>query len=191
MVDTARMGARFVISGLDPDGGRLISIVLYHQSLTAKPLLEIWRALVTDHMELAVASDHSETSSDRTAGAEIVAQIAGSYGSLCDKRNNLLHGTWRIGWAGQFDEDFSEMRVDRKVVGKSGLRAVKTPKSAKALMAVVREVETVTYLMTRINFMLLERLRFIPNFRLRADRWWAPDDPEMPGDPNASSPDKR
>jgi hypothetical protein len=73
--------------------GYLVQIAFHHQSLTAKPLFEIMRAIIA---EVVSRRAHSEYE-NREIFSEILGYIEGAYEDLANMRNTLLHGTWFIG----------------------------------------------------------------------------------------------
>ena len=103
----------------------LVGVALHHQVFTAKPIFEIWRALIIEIVNIAVGAhekrkepgfshfapvvDESGTPidispSDREIFFGVLKTIGKEYQELANIRNGLLHGTWWIGDpAGDFD----------------------------------------------------------------------------------------
>ena len=101
---------------------RQIEIVLHHQVLTAKPLYEIFRAVVVEVVDDAISLKKAKAgrvfdrdpplvvdlmekalqfaSADRDVFLGVMSTIADEYNTLVNKRNNLLHATWFIGFQG-------------------------------------------------------------------------------------------
>lgn len=133
MVDAARTSIKLLLSKTGPDQ-ILVSIVLHHQAFTAKPILDVFRAIVMETLDLrARLHPGSVTDDDARVFAGVLSQIFGEYDALARARNNLLHATWRIGWVAEGQDDFSEFFAHNQKVTKSGARAVDLPKTAKEL----------------------------------------------------------
>ena len=123
------------ISGIDLislDGSKRIKrmdeIAFYHQSLTAKPLFEMFRATM---METVTDPDfrkkHEISDIDCEYFAGVFTAASAEYNDLVNKRNNLLHGTWFIGYPSEEDEHSSTFHVHKGVVTKTRLSSVELP----------------------------------------------------------------
>src|SRR5262245_13873159 len=99
MVSSVRMGCFALIS--TPDNDKRILVILHHQVMTAKPLFDIFRAMLAEFFN---DPKHSETLHKRVA-EQVVAQIGKEYSELVTRRNELLHGTWYAGWVRPETED--------------------------------------------------------------------------------------
>jgi hypothetical protein len=133
MVTAARDGAAMLLSkGIVEQ--TLIRIVLHHQALTAKPLFDIFRAVIMRTIEFQktlAPGRHSEADANTFKG--VLGQIHREYEDLAYTRNNLLHATWYVGYASEDQADFSEFLAHKQTVNKSGAGAVDLPKTAKEL----------------------------------------------------------
>jgi len=72
----------------------LVTIALHHPAMTAKPLFEIMRAIIAEVLK----DDHHKLHNDRHLFAAVLRQISAEYMTLVSTRNNLLHGTWFVGY---------------------------------------------------------------------------------------------
>jgi hypothetical protein len=104
---------------------RMAEIAFYHQSLTAKPLFEMFRATM---METVTDPDfrkkHEISNIDCEYFAGVFTAASAEHNDLVNKRNNLLHGTWLIGYPSEEDEHSSTFHVHKGVVTKTRLSSV-------------------------------------------------------------------
>jgi hypothetical protein len=109
----------------------LIEISFHHQVMTAKPLFDIMRAIIAE----IVNEEGSRHYADRAVFKDVLTHIANEYNFLYWKRNDLLHGTWFIGYTGENDPTASQFEVRKYKTTKNGLeRATKLPKNATELL---------------------------------------------------------
>ena len=83
----------------DGDHRDLVRIAFHHQSLSAKPSIEIMRTIVTE----VVSNPSSFHHGDKEIFVEVLGKIQGAYEHLSNMRNNLLHGTWFVGFVSEDD----------------------------------------------------------------------------------------
>lgn len=76
--------------------------------LTAQPLLSIYQALIAETLKL--------TEGEQRICDKLCSQIK----SLIERRNDIVHATWFVGWAGSEDKDFSKTNGHRWKRGKAG-----------------------------------------------------------------------
>jgi hypothetical protein len=136
LVDEVRTGCVFFVAagGADPAQRHRAGIAFHHHSLTAVPLLEILRALVGDYM---LEAARKVERGDREVVRAVLSQIAGEYQDLSRKRNDIVHGTWFIGWAEPARESEGEMVSMKFGLTPDGLTPKKLPESATAMHALV------------------------------------------------------
>ena len=75
-------------------------------------------------------------SRQRDITLEILKQLDRDYKELVRRRNQLLHGTWYIGWASSQDSDFSDITVTKfkwKATGESTPPPLKDADELKSL----------------------------------------------------------
>ena len=118
-------------------------IVLNHSSLTAWPLFEILRAVVAD---IVRNPDNKIDSKEGGAADAILKQISTDYSTLLGRRNDLIHGTWRIGWASADADNFSEIAVSKFKATASGLASVPPPKDIAELEQLSRQCTDTAHL---------------------------------------------
>jgi hypothetical protein len=183
MVDATRMASYSILSQGDPKRGQLVNVVLFHQSMTAKPHFDIMRGLygVLIQEYPTLLQDDKETIN------AVLKFCANEHEKLTNLRNDLLHGTWHIGWASPDQQDFSEMLVHKAKVWTSGYKFADLPKTAAELFALAKRCDDLTTLLYRLYGAVLpvvmsgqpSRVRF--NVRKADDRWL----PEPPASQSA------
>jgi hypothetical protein len=100
----------------------ICALTFHHDSMTAKPLVDIWQAMVSEQCRALVAlSKLSEQG--HLISLEIVRDIANDIRALANTRNMLIHATWHIGfWRPGEVGGLSSMHVEKYKVPKSGLQ---------------------------------------------------------------------
>ena len=106
----------------------LVTIALHHGALTAKPLFDIWRALNAESF-----IQKKTPIRDRDDYNAIIKQVAAEYEGLTTLRNNMLHGTWFVGYVGSEDPDAAEFYIRKAIASKDGLGFLTLPKTAAEL----------------------------------------------------------
>jgi hypothetical protein len=146
MVESAKTNCIAIQSGdADRFQTRLIATPLHHPNLNAKTIFEIFRSVVA-----YAASDenfratHGLDEEDASIVFDALRTISGEYEKLASKRNNLLHGTWYIGYRGSDDPDSTEFQVNQFKLDSSGVSTVlDLPKDASGLLNLSKRCEAV------------------------------------------------
>jgi len=169
MVHRTRIGSVMLLSK-SPTHQQLLNRVFHSEALSAVPLWDIFRNLVT-----AIVTEFMPKLSDdeRTATLQILRQMDGEYKELAKRRNQLVHGTWLIGWASAQDTDFSHMGVVKmkwKATGELQSSPLKDADELKSITAdcdrLAGEVQTLWML-----FQLTDGPRVLQNFTKSEKRW--------------------
>jgi hypothetical protein len=129
MVNEARSTCIDILS-IESSQERLLEVVFHHSALTAKPLFEIMRALIAEQLKHIVKISIKDIDVFRG----VLSDIATEYFDLANTRNNLLHGTWYIGYQNTIDPNSETFRVNKYKPTKSGLAADDLPKEAGELL---------------------------------------------------------
>jgi hypothetical protein len=155
MVAEARESAILLIER-DPHHSRLVSIALHHQNLTAKPIIDIFRAvaaeIIIDAVKRKAAAsegksydllplrfDLSEnpldlTIQDREALFGALKAIHSEYDDIQSARNGLLHATWLIGYPSKSDPKGEGFEIYKYAASANGLSRIMTlPKTREEL----------------------------------------------------------
>jgi hypothetical protein len=164
MVNEARMAC---IQLCQNEENKLASIALLHQSLTAKPIFEIMRAMVAETVKMSTSMHYNE----RETFKSVLGQLQSEYETLANKRNDLLHGTWFIGYRG-YDDDGSRFFLQRLRTSADGLiEAKELPKDAKGLTDLATRCEKVRWWIVEIDFCLGNNARITDKF-LKQGKYW-------------------
>lgn len=147
MVEAVRFGGAGLLSA-----GRLANIVFHHSALTAAPLFEIFRAMV---IEALAESDRDVPAREQDVANAVLTSIADQYNHLVARRNELLHGTWHIGWASPDQEDFSKIPAMKLKVTKAGLRSVDMPRDIDELRALSSQCKRLNKMIYAVYFCVL------------------------------------
>ena len=126
----------------------LLNIVFHHQAMTAQPLFDILRAIIG---EIINDKDYRVSASERGTIILILTQVAGDYSDVVRQRNDLIHGTWYIGWASSSQTDFSDMAVAKFKATKTGLGSASTPKNASELRSIIAECDRLGHLIRSLE----------------------------------------
>jgi hypothetical protein len=120
--------------GLPPFQKGLVGIPYFHPAIAAKTIYEIFIAVIAETL-----NDQRYRDANNISEAEIryfsavISQLSGEYNKLCSKRNNLLHGTWSIGFSHADDPDSATFDIDKYSVGGGGVVPLSLPKTASDL----------------------------------------------------------
>ena len=191
MIDATRRSCMFILSRGDFYGQKLANVALHHRSMTAKPLLDIMIALYgTLLSDENVRNAKQIASTDAEAFKGVLNQINKEASDLYETRNNLLHGTWFVGYGNEHTVDFSEFLLTKFTTSKEGLRLIDgLPKSKTDLEGLSSRCRTMTDWINRVNGIWLfhGHLKITKNFKFNsASGQWekiaaSPDkSPELP-----------
>jgi hypothetical protein len=109
----------------------LVDVAFHHPVLTANPLFEIFRALISEFLNLPGMALEAK---EKQIFMGVLKTIATEYNTLTNIRNTLLHGTWHIGYNTYEDpnSDTFELRKYRPTGG--GLEKETVPTRADQLL---------------------------------------------------------
>ncbi len=171
----------------------LVGIPLYHQSLTAKPLFEIFRAVLMEkssYPEYKAALKITDAQINIFRGA--LSAISREYEYLANKRNELLHGTWSIGYVSAEDPHAAKFQVDKYKTTGSGMSKLELPTIATELDALSKRCgETRIWLATvhgcvpptKVNLQIEKCFKQIPKEKNAWERIWPSRHRFLPGHP--------
>ena len=146
----------------------LIEISFHHQVMTAKPLFDIMRAIIAE----IVNEEGSQHYADRAVFKDVLTHIAKEYNSLYWKRNDLLHGTWFIGYTGENDLAASQFEVRKYKTTKNGLeRATELPKNATELLALASRCDETRTWIGVVGHYVQDKLSITEFFKCDNKEW--------------------
>jgi hypothetical protein len=121
---------------------RLLNIVFYNQTLSAYPIFIILSTIISEMVhDQQLCKEAGVSDSDRDVFVGVLRTITSEYNELCKKRNDLLHGTWFVGYTDADNPDASEFIVHRFDSTKRGLSPMKLEKNAGELRLLVKRCE--------------------------------------------------
>jgi hypothetical protein len=146
---------------------RLVEIAFHHQGMAAKPLFDIMRAIIAE----IVSNPSNFHYADRVAFKSLLGFIESEYSRLYSKRNELLHGTWMIGFVSQDDPDAKEFVVRKYKTTADGLTHAELPKNATELLDLVARCENIRTWLGHLDFCFSDKVRISDYFRLELGVW--------------------
>lgn len=144
-----------------------IAIPFHHGAFTAKPLIEVWRAIVAELVsppvrgerwrtgEVGIFPDDPPMLPDEDGNPRlfnkqaveiflaVLKVIQDEYESLANKRNNLLHATWFVGFPTEEDPNSAHFHISKFTTTKDGLSPLDLPKKADELKELSKRCDTV------------------------------------------------
>jgi hypothetical protein len=109
----------------------LVDVAFHHPALAARPLFEIFRALIIEFLSLP---NITVTPEERKIFQGVLQTIAKEYEYLTNIRNTLLHGTWRIGYSTNEDPNSETFFLDKFKPTGDGLKREDVPNTAFELL---------------------------------------------------------
>lgn len=125
----------------------LLHIIFHHQSITAKPIFEIMRAMIGQILSNGeYRSEHDIDDEARDVFFGVLTSINKRYSELVAMRNDLLHATWSIGIRLDDNSDSSEFHIYKPKSNKHGFTGFRDnlPRTAAQLLELSRQCENVT-----------------------------------------------
>jgi hypothetical protein len=173
----------------------LLEIVFHHQGLSAKPLFDIFRGLVAAILQDSIDEQSDKkngisnaerplmvdgkgnivpfTIKDRDTFLGVLSHLQRIYGGLSSKRNDLLHGTWFVGYPSHEDPFSEEFYIRRLTTTKRGLAVVTDlPKNAPELKKLSEQCEGVRNWIGWLVSCLEGTLRIADAFKFEGQTWW-------------------
>ena len=161
--------------GFIPVHQQLLDVILHHESMSARPLFDIWRALASVTRSLhAAASPSKEDASDKAVMDGVMKYIAKEFESAVSNRNMLLHGTWFIGWANATQTDFSNISLDKAKVRATGVHRLETPTTKEEIIAITQQIKTLRPLIAEVSCTVKRNEKFGDRFVRNGNKWLAP-----------------
>jgi hypothetical protein len=175
----------------DRRGGVLAEIALHHSALSAKPLFDIFRAMIVEMVNKAISEQEHGLSgpdgllidrkgnrlqisaSDRDTIFGVLTFLQGKYDSLANRRNDLLHGTWFVGYSSSEDLTASEFYIQKFRTSKQGLvPAADLPKNAVQVKALSERCDDVRNWVCWLITCLEGTTKIADTFQNDKVTWW-------------------
>jgi hypothetical protein len=179
----------------DTKHGRLVEVALHHSALTAKPLFDIFRALIIEIVEDAITADKKRkdgtyddayaplvtdinddplhfTIAERGAFLGTMAELAAEFEHLSARRNELLHATWFVGYVDASDPNASMFYARKFKTTKTGLSPVDLPKNAGQLKELCERCEEATNWVAFLHACSCGTSEIQKLFQSHGGKWW-------------------
>ncbi len=175
MIEAIRSSCLLICSA-NPNQQRIMHIVFGYQNMTARPLFDIFRAIVAETMQNpdteSKAADKALFAKDRTVARSVFKQMSEDMRRVTDARNDIVHGTWRIGWGNTGDEDFSNISMHKAKATASGLAFVQPIRSVNELKVQIAECDRLSAIIHTIAACLMfPKLSVSRNFKYENKKW--------------------
>lgn len=147
----------------------LVEIPFHHQSMTAKPLFDIMRAIVAEIVGREKNPHHAQALEFKS----LLGYIEGEYNHLYNKRNELLHGTWLIGYVSEIDPDAKEFFIRKFKTSAEGLVVAKElPKNAPELLELRDRCDVTRTWIGHVDFCLQDDIPLSEFFKHEEKTWY-------------------
>ena len=183
------------LAARDGRNRRLLEIAFHHQALTAKPLFEIFRAIVAEILKDTIDGQRDKERGISNAEPPLIVDSSGNplpltiqdqetflgvlqfiqtkYDELVKQRNDLLHGTWFVGYPSSDDPFSSEFYIRKFKTTKRGLTAVQgLPKNAPELKELSERCEDVRNWILWLGSCLSGTVKISDTFQHDRGIWW-------------------
>lgn len=134
---------------------RLANVLL--ADLTAYPLKSIFQAMVPESSQLS------------TTEQAICDKIFARTQKLIERRNDIIHSTWFVGWASSSDTDFSEVTGTKQARGKRGADFKSFNHTVVEFEDFAQECDEVTNLLRRLSACVTSDFKIAKNFIIDAN----------------------
>lgn len=165
MVNSVRFACVFLLAAPNQT---LSNILLHHQHISAKTLIDIMRAMfshVSSIPEMKFAPEEVSVLKG------LLGWIGKEFETLANKRNELVHGTWTVGSDGASADKLQVQKIIVKA--KSGLALADTPKNVAELIDLKQKCTEVNKLIVALTFAYISEPRqILSSFRKLKDDTW-------------------
>jgi len=146
----------------------ILEIPFHHQGATAKPLFDTMRAIIAEIVNVKSSPYYEE----RGTYKALLGHIEAEFNSLSWKRNDLLHGTWRIGYVDFDDPTASTFDIRRYKLTAEGMkRAPSLPKDAGALLDLRDRCNATRDWLAHLDGCLRAKQSLSTYFRMEGREW--------------------
>jgi DNA-binding ferritin-like protein len=148
-----------LVMALSHDGQSQQLIRPAYAELTASPLTSTFQATVARMIEFSELTD-----SEKEAGRKILTNVCNQIRTMTEARNEIVHGTWFIGWASESQEDFSLATGFKEKITKQGAAQTDIGRTRADFDHLVDRCQELRDLVNRIHGVLFLNRPFSTNF---------------------------
>jgi hypothetical protein len=145
----------------------ILEIPFHHQGATAKPLFDTMKAIIAEIVNVKNSPYYQE----RETYKALLSQIGTEFDSLSWKRNDLLHGTWRIGYLDFDDPTARTFDIRRYKLTADGVKRAVLPKDAFELLELRDRCNETRDWLTHLDGCLRARQSLSTYFRMDGKEW--------------------
>lgn len=170
MIHAVRSGCIGTVANGSKGKFEYIQIAFNHSAMSANTLYEIYRAYIATALRGHLSHLPEK---DKDALRSIMKDISKDFPKAVKNRNNLLHGTWYIGYGDGVSEPSPEVPVLKFKVTKGGIQSAPKLSDIEALRALSSECRRLTqifFLLTAVLGNLGPPTKF---FKHEEGRWVA------------------
>ena len=157
---------------IDPDKHHrkhLIEISYHQQNMTAKPLWDTMRSIIAEILSHESNPHHA----DRSNFKSLLGYMEHEYNSLYWKRNELLHGTWFIGYTSEEDPNSRKFRIRRFKTTADGLvEAKELPQDVSGLSSLTDRCDKLRNWIAEIDFCIRRAWPLSKHFKQDGKKWF-------------------
>lgn len=152
------------------------NIVIGNRAITAEPLIQIMEGLVGHLLD--------EENENERIGKEVFRHAANRFRNLVKIRNDIVHGTWFIGWGNDAKTDFSKISGVKLNPNRNGFEIKNLPHSIEEIRKHIDEAKQLDLLFRKFfacwfhGRMEPGKGVFVRNFTKTSDGRWVPEPPE-------------
>jgi hypothetical protein len=137
--------------------------------MTAKPLWDAMRAIIADILSRESNPHHT----DRANFKGLLGFIEREYSTLYNKRNELLHGTWEIGYVSDDDPHSRKFRVRKfKTTADGFAEAKELPQDVAELSSLTDRCDKLRTWIAEVDFCMRENRPLGDHFKQDGKQWF-------------------
>jgi hypothetical protein len=151
------------------DRKKLLEIPFHHQNMAAKALWDIMRAILAEIFSQKNNPHHAEYDNFKS----LLGYMEREHSFLCNKRNELLHGTWFIGYTSHEDPDSKKFRIRKFKTSADGLiEAAELPQDVTELSDLTKRCDAMRTWIAEIDFLVRKAWPLSKHFKREDKKWF-------------------
>jgi len=163
------------ISGGNPKvfvmSSNITNLVFHHENVSAKPILDVWKALMSEECRALRILERLSKKGDETTRA-IVRDISAESKNLYEARNSLVHATWSIGYWFK-EEDIDTLNVKKWKVSSDGFQQRSDlPTSFDQIVALAKRADKLWGRLGRLSQFFYYHPEDIENVFVKSGKEW-------------------
>jgi hypothetical protein len=149
----------------------IASLVFHHENMSAKPILDVWKALMAEECRALCILERLSKKGDETTKA-IVKEISAEFRVIYEARNSLVHATWSIGYWFK-ENDFDTLNLKKwKVSGDGFQQRIDLPTSFDEIVALAKRANKLWGKLGRLSQFFYYHPEAIENVFVKSGKEW-------------------